>query len=75
MDVVLVKERGIIYILEGEGTVSSDALSLRSRLSGGDIEYYLLKHDPSFGMSLDAHVKAINRNHNLLEKSGMISKI
>ncbi|PWX63067.1 glutamate racemase, partial [Clostridium perfringens] len=40
MKIVLVKENNIIRILEGTGTVKSNVLGMRSRLTSGEVKYY-----------------------------------
>lgn len=75
MKVVLVKENNNIRILEGNGEISSTLLSMRSRLTSGDIQYYVLDYDPSLGMRIDAYVEALNQHPDLLEKSKLITKI
>lgn len=56
MKVVIVKEKNIIRALEGKGTISGDVLSMRSRLSAGEIKYYELDYDTSLGIKLDAYI-------------------
>lgn len=75
MKVVLVKEKGHIGILEGEGEISNVALSLRSRLTAGEVKYYVLDYDVSLGMRLEAYVAALNKCPELLGKSKMIKEV
>ncbi len=75
MKVVLVKENNKIRVLEGEGTISSTLLAMRSRLTSGDIKYYELDFDASLEMRIDAYVEALNQCPELLEKSKLITKI
>lgn len=75
MKVVIVKENNIIRALEGKGTISGEVLSMRSRLSAGEIKYYELDYDTSLGIKLDAYVQALNEFPDLLGKSKMIKEI
>ena len=75
MKVVLVKENNTIRILEGEGEVSRAVLSLRSRMTSGEVQYYSLDYDKSLGMRIDAYIAALNQYPELLNKSKLITKI
>lgn len=75
MKIVLVKEKNIIRILEGTGTVKSNVLGMRSRLTSGEVKYYELDYDKSLGISVDAYVETLNQFPDLLEKSNMIKEI
>ncbi|APC84092.1 glutamate racemase [Clostridium botulinum] len=75
MKVVLVKENNKIRVLEGEGTISSTLLAMRSRLTSGDIKYYELDFDTLLGMRIDAYIEALNQYPELLEESKLITKI
>lgn len=75
MKIVLVKENNIIRILEGTGTVKSNVLGMRSRLTSGEVKYYEFDYDKSLGVKLDAYVETLNEFPDLLEKSKMIKEI
>jgi len=75
MKVVLVKENNSIRILEGNGEIGSTLLSMRSRLTSGNVQYYALDFDATLGMRIDAYVEALNQHPDLLEKSKLITKI
>lgn len=38
MKVVIVKEKGVVKILEGTGTVTNHVLGMRSRLTSGEVK-------------------------------------
>ena len=67
MKVVIVKEKNIIRALEGKGTISGDVLSMRSRLSAGEIKYYELDYD--------AYIETLNEFPDLLNESSLIKEI
>ena len=75
MKIVLVKENGVIRVLEGKGEIGSNLLAMRSRLSSGDIKYYELDYQEKLGMRLDAYVAALNQCPELLDKSNLIKAI
>ena len=75
MKIVLVKENGIIRILEGKGEIGSNLLAMRSRLTSGDIKYYELDYQEKLGLRLDAYVAALNQYPELLDKSDLIKAI
>ncbi len=75
MKIVLVKENNIIRILEGTGTVKSNVLGMRSRLTSGEVKYYEFDYDKSLGIQLDAYVETLNQFPDLLEESRMIKEI
>lgn len=75
MKVVLVKENGIIRLLEGKGEISSTVLAMRSRLTSGDVKYYELDYQDLPGCSLEGHIAALNKCPELLETSKMIKPI
>ncbi|MGG5460818.1 glutamate racemase [Clostridium sp. B9] len=72
---VFVKENNIIRILEGTGTVRSNILGMRSRLTSGEVKYYEFDYDESLEISVDAYVAALNQFPDLLEKSKLIKEI
>ena len=77
MKIVLVKENGVVRILESEKPkkVEASALNLRSRLSGGDLKYYELDYEEREGCPLDGFVAALNQYPQLLTTSDMIKEI
>ncbi|MDT9337835.1 glutamate racemase [Clostridium perfringens] len=75
MKVVIVKEKNIIRALEGKGTISGEVLSMRSRLSAGEIKYYELDYDTSLGIKLDAYIETLNEFPDLLNESSLIKEI
>ncbi|NFH74179.1 glutamate racemase [Clostridium botulinum] len=75
MKVVLVKENGVIRVLEGKSKIGSTLLAMRSRLTSGDVKYCEFDFDESLGMRLDAYVVALNQYPELLTQSKMIKEI
>ena len=75
MKVVLVKENNTVRILEGKGSIGSNLMAMRSRLTGGDVMYYELDYDASLGMRLEAYIEALNKFPKLLNESKMIKSI
>ena len=75
MKIVLVKEDNIIRILEGTGTITSNVLGMRSRLTSGEVKYYEFDYDKSLGIQIDAYVETLNQFPDLLEESKMIKEI
>ncbi len=75
MKIVLVKENNIIRILEGTGTVKSNVLGMRSRLTSGEVKYYELDYDTSLGIPIDAYIKTLNEWPVLLYESSIIKEI
>lgn len=75
MKVVLVKENNNIRVLEGNGEISELLLSMRSRLTSGNVKYYALDFDASLGMRIEAYVEALNQHPDLLDESKLITKI
>lgn len=75
MKIVLVKENNIIRILEGTGTVRSNVLGVRSRLTSGEVKYYEFDYDKSLGISVDAYIETLNVFPELLNKSRLIKEI
>lgn len=75
MKIVLVKEKNIIRILEGTGTVKSNVLGMRSRLTSGEVKYYELDYDTSLGIPIDAYIKTLNKWPVLLYKTSLIKEI
>ncbi len=75
MKIVLVKENNIIRILEGTGTVKSNVLGMRSRLTSGEVKYYELDYDASLGIPIDAYIKTLNKWPVLLYETSLIKEI
>ncbi|WP_419867404.1 glutamate racemase [Clostridium perfringens] len=75
MKIVLVKENNIIRILEGTGTITSNVLGMRSRLTSGEVKYYELDYDTSLGIPIDAYIKTLNEWPVLLYESSIIKEI
>ncbi|MGU8529899.1 glutamate racemase [Clostridium perfringens] len=75
MKVVIVKEKGVVKILEGTGTVTNHVLGMRSRLTSGEVKYYELDYDKSLGISVDAYIETLNVFPELLNKSRLIKEI
>ncbi|EHK2364193.1 MAG: glutamate racemase [Bacillota bacterium] len=75
MKIVLVKENNIIRILEGTGTVKSNVLGMRSRLTSGEVKYYELDYDTSLGIPIDAYIETLNEWPVLLYESSLIKEI
>ena len=75
MKVVIVKENNTIRALEGKGTISGDVLSMRSRLSAGEIKYYELDYDTSLGIKLVSYIETLNEFPDLLNESSLIKEI
>lgn len=75
MKIVLVKENNIIRILEGTGTVKSNILGMRSRLTSGEVKYYELDYDTSLGIPIDAYIKTLNEWPVLLYETSLIKEI
>lgn len=75
MKIVLVKENNIIRILEGTGTVRSNVLGVRIRLTSGEVKYYEFDYDKSLGISVDAYIETLNVFPELLNKSRLIKEI
>lgn len=71
MKVVIVKEKGVVKILEGTGTVTNHVLGMRSR----EVKYYELDYDKSLGISVDAYIETLNVFPELLNKSRLIKEI
>ncbi|HAT4146260.1 TPA: glutamate racemase [Clostridium perfringens] len=75
MKIVIFKEKGVIKILEGQGSISSNVLGMRSRLTSGEVKYYELDYDKSLGISVDAYIETLNVFPELLNKSRLIKEI
>ena len=75
MKIVLVKENNIIRILEGTGTVKSNVIGMRSRLTSGEVKYYELDYDTSLGIPIDAYIETLNEWPVLLYESSLIKEI
>ncbi|MBO3424690.1 glutamate racemase [Clostridium perfringens] len=75
MKIVLVKENNIIRILEGTGTIKSNVLGMRSRLTSGEVKYYELDYDTSLGIPIDAYIETLNEWPVLLYESSLIKEI
>lgn len=75
MKIVIVKEKGVVKILEGTGTIKSNVLGMRSRLTSGEVKYYELDYDKSLGISVDAYIETLNLFPNLLNTSKLIKEI
>ncbi|EJT6172460.1 glutamate racemase [Clostridium perfringens] len=75
MKIVIFKEKGVIKILEGQGSIGSNVLGMRSRLTSGEVKYYELDYDKSLGISVDAYIETLNVFPELLNKSRLIKEI
>ena len=68
MKVVLVKENNEFRLLKGTNTVNARELALRSRYTNGELKYYELDYDPSFGFPLEGYIVALNQYPSILDK-------
>lgn len=75
MKIVLVRENEKVRVLEGEGTIDSTLLAMRSRLTSGDVRYYEFDYDETIGLPLEAYIASLNMFPDILDSCIHIKEI